>query len=150
MPPKEKIIKTNDSSLFSESNEAEIILVSPRELIAHEKVSILRAIYVLLKMVLSGQFKVPLLIDSKTKTILDGHHRSYAAHRLGLKKIPCYCVNYLTDKSIRVQSRKPDILVDKERVIKMALSEKVFPRKTTRHEYKTPKFTSLKLKNLWK
>lgn len=133
-----------------ENNEKNIVLVSPRELIAHEKVKIRHALYLVFKMILSGSFKVPLVIDSKTKTILDGHHRCYAAHRLGLRNVPCYAVDYLGDRSIRVQGRRPDIFVDKTRVIKMALSEKVFPHKTTRHEYKMPEFSALKLGDLWK
>lgn len=133
-----------------EKDEGKIIFVSPRELISHEKVNIGHALFVLLKMVLSGQFKVPLLIDSKTKTILDGHHRCYASHRLGLKKVPCYCVDYLKDQSIEVHPRKSEIPIDKKGVIAMALSEKVFPQKTTRHIYKIPSFKPSILKELWK
>lgn len=133
-----------------EKEAEKIIFVSPRELIAHEKVNIGHALYLLLKMILSGQFKVPLLIDSETKTILDGHHRCYAAHRLGLKKVPCYCVNYMKDQSIEVHGRKSNIPVDKKKVIEMALSEKVFPQKTTRHIYKIPTFKPSILKELWK
>lgn len=133
-----------------EDNKDNIVLISPRELIAHEKVKIRHAIYLAFKMIFSGRFKAPLLIDSKTKTILDGHHRCYAAHRLGLKSVPCYVVNYLNDRSVRVHTRKPDIPVDKNKVIKMALSPKVFPHKITRHEYKIPGFNPLKLRDLWK
>lgn len=128
----------------------EIIFVSPRELIPHERVRLRHAAFALLKMILSGRFDAPILIDSRTKTILDGHHRSYAAHRLGLKIVPCYCIDYLEDESIQVYTRRPDIFVDKREVIKMALSERVFPHKTTRHEYKTPLFKPLPLNELWK
>ena len=136
--------------MTTEDKKDNIVLISPRELIAHEKVKIRHAIYLVLKMIFSGRFKVPLLIDSETKTILDGHHRCYAAHRLGLKSVPCYVVNYLNDRSVRVHARKPHIPVDKKKVIKMALSPKVFPHKTTRHEYKIPGFNSIKLSDLWK
>ena len=136
--------------MISLDNKENIILISPHELIAHEKVSIGHAIYMLLKMIFSGRFKTPLLIDSETKTILDGHHRCYAAHRLGLKNVPCCPVNYLTDPSVQVYDRRSDIPVNKEKVIKMALSEKVFPQKTTRHIYKIPSFKPLILKDLWK
>ena len=78
-----------------EDSEKKIVLVSLRELLAHEKVNIRHAVYLVFKMILSGRFKVPLLIDSKTKTVLDGHHRCYAARRLGLHNGPCYVVDYL-------------------------------------------------------
>jgi uncharacterized protein (DUF1015 family) len=136
--------------MTTESEKDNIVLINPHELIAHEKVSVSHAIHVLLKIVFSRRFKAPLLVDSETKTILDGHHRCYAANRLGLKNIPCYLVNYLKDQSIKVQTRRSDIPIDKQSVIKMALSEKVFPHKTTRHEYKIPDFHSLPLNDLWK
>ncbi len=128
----------------------EIILVDTRELIAHEKVRIRHALYLVLAMLISGRFNAPLLIDSKTKVVLDGHHRCYAAHRLGLKRIPCYPVDYLTDDSIRVYSWQTGLPVEKKEVIKMALSPGVFPHKTTRHEYNVPDFQPIKLKELWK
>lgn len=131
------------------NTENNIILISPRELIAHEKVKISHALYLLLKMIFSGRFKVPLVVDSETKTILDGHHRCYAANRLGLKHIPCYLVNYMKDQSIKVHARRSDTPVDKKKVIEMALSPKVFPHKTTRHEYEAPPFNSLPLNKLW-
>ena len=36
----------------------------------------------------------PLLIDRKTGTILDGHHRTEVARRLKLKCLPCVSVSY--------------------------------------------------------
>ena len=128
----------------------EIILVNTRELIAHEKVRIRHALYLVFQMIVSGYFKKPLLIDSETKVVLDGHHRCYAAHRLGLKRVPCYSVNYLTNDSIRVYSWQTGLPVNKKEVMATALSPKVFPHKTTRHEYKVPDFQPIKLKELRK
>lgn len=128
----------------------EIIFVNPRELIPHERVSLSHAAYVLLQMILFRRFDTPLLIDEKTKTILDGHHRSYVAHRLGFKNVPCYCIDYLTDERIQVYSRRADIPIEKKDVINMALSEKVFPHKTTRHEYKIPEFQPFMISELWR
>ena len=101
--------------MTTENNKNDIVLISPHELIAHEKVKIRHALYILLKMIFSGRFKVPLLIDAETKTILDGHHRCYVANRLGLKHIPCYLVNYLKDQSIKVHARRSDTPVDKKK-----------------------------------
>ncbi len=125
-----------------------IILINPRELIAHERVSLSHAASMFLKMILSRRFNAPILINAKTKTILDGHHRCYVANRLGLKSVPCYCVDYFIDQSVQVYSRRSGVLVDKREVIKIALSEKVFPHKTTRHEYKIPNFKPFMLREL--
>ena len=126
-----------------------IILINPHELIAHEKVNIFHAIYIYLKMIFSGHFDVPVLIDSRTKIILDGHHRVYAANRLGLKKVPCCVIDYIENTSIQVETRRRDIFINKAEVVKMALSPKVFPDKTTKHVYKISSFRSFLLKELW-
>jgi len=127
-----------------------IVLINPYQLKPHEKISISRAIYILFKIILVGNFTVPLLVDSKTKTIIDGHHRCWVAKKLKFKSVPCYCVDYLSDQSIRVHPRRANISVDKMEVINMALGDNLFPRKTTRHEYKIPVFKSLSLGELWK
>jgi hypothetical protein len=128
----------------------EIILIDPHELIAHEKVSILRAVGVYFNMSFTGRFNVPILIDLHTKTILDGHHRCYAANRMRLQKVPCYQIDYLDNPKVDVHSRRPEIFIDKNSVLKMALSEGVFPEKTTRHIYTLPTFKPYRLKDLWK
>ena len=127
-----------------------IILINPHELIAHERVSLFHAASIFFEMLVLRQFKKPIIIDSKTKTILDGHHRCYVANRLGLKKVPCYPINYIEDSSIQVETRRPEIFIDKGEVVKMALSPKVFPEKTTRHEYNIPEFQPLMISELWK
>ena len=127
-----------------------IIFINPHELLWHERVKLHHAVFVLLKMFIFRRFDTPILIDAKTKTILDGHHRCYSANRLGLKRVPCYPINYLEDDSIQVYGRRSDIFVDKREVLRVALSEKVFPHKTTRHIYKIPGFQSLALSELWK
>jgi len=81
----------------------------------------------------SGIFKEPIVVDKKTLVVLDGHHRLNSCRRLGFKKIPCLVVNYLTDRKIKVVSRRKNIFVNKNEVIKMGLSDRVFPKKTTKH-----------------
>ena len=88
----------------------------------------------------TGQFPQPVLIDTNTRVILDGHHRWWAGQELGCARIPCYGVDYLEDESIRVQSRRPELTVSKEAVIDMGLSGKTYPIKTTRHIYAMPEF----------
>ena len=126
-----------------------IIFVNPRELIPHERVSLSHAAYIFLQMIVLRRFDAPLLIDSRTKTILDGHHRRYAANRLGLKRVPCYSIDYIIDPAIQVYSRRPNVFIDKQEVIRVALSENIFPHKTTRHEYRMPTFTPWRVSELW-
>ena len=82
-----------------------------------------------------GGYTKPLLVDSETGSILDGHHRHAVAQRLGLKRIPVMLFDYIQDDSIRVETWPncgQDELV-KQDVIDMCLSDSVFPPKTSRH-----------------
>lgn len=113
-------------------------LIDPKELKPHERVGIMRALQVLLKILGDGAFTDPILIDEESKTILDGHHRRFVARFLGLKKIPCWTVDYLADASIELFPRRKNIFIEKTGVIQSALSGKPYPRKTTRHSYAVP------------
>ncbi|MFA5936620.1 MAG: ParB N-terminal domain-containing protein [Candidatus Paceibacterota bacterium] len=126
-----------------------IKLVNPFELKAHEKTRFTHVLLVFAKIIFRGKLKNRLLIDEKTKTILNGHHRCWTAKKIGLKRVPCYCVDYLNDESIKVYPRRSNIPVNKSIVINMALSGKVFPYKTTHHKYTTPKFDGISLYQLW-
>jgi len=84
-----------------------------------------------------GGYTRPLLVDSKTGAILDGHHRYSVAIELGLTKVPAIIVDYLSDESIRVDVW-PNAIIDnlsKHEVIEMSLSEQLFPPKTSRHSH---------------
>ena len=87
-------------------------------------------------------FYKPIIVDSETLVILDGHHKWTAAGVLDLNWVPVVKVNYLSDPSVTV-----DVwpgcgkeLINKEEVIEMGLSEDVFPPKTSRHifEFEVP------------
>ena len=80
----------------------------------------------------------PILVDSRSHVILDGHHRWWVCKQLGMEKVPCYLIDYLHDDSIRVLPRRADIPVSKQAVIAMGLSGNVFPHKTTKHVYHIP------------
>jgi ParB-like chromosome segregation protein Spo0J len=79
-----------------------------------------------------GYLKNPIVVDKKTFVILDGHHRYNAFKEMGFKKIPVQMVDYFSE-DIRIKSRRSNIEVSKESVIKRAKSGKPFPFKTTKH-----------------
>mmetsp|Transcript_8442 Transcript_8442/g.15927 ORF Transcript_8442/g.15927 Transcript_8442/m.15927 type:complete len:315 (-) Transcript_8442:142-1086(-) len=82
-------------------------------------------------------YRLPLLVDSKSGAILDGHHRYAVGRVLGLSRLPAILVDYLNDDSISVDVW-PECGVDcltKEDVIQMSLSDGVFPPKTSKHDF---------------
>lgn len=126
----------------------EVSLVNINRLKPHEHIRPWHALTVLIRIIFSKHFTTPLLIDYRTGTILDGHHRYWSAKKIGLKNIPCYCVDYLNDKNIAVYPRRKDIIVTKKHIIGMAIAGKKFPYKTTRHEYIVPATNSVPLNKL--
>lgn len=113
----------------------EIVLIQVSELLPHEEVKT-KKLEKMIKMVEKrGGIYEPILVDRKTKTILDGHHRYNTAIHLGLSLIPGIEVDYLEDNSIKVMSwpGKEDMEITKEKVISMAKSGSLFPPKTSKH-----------------
>jgi len=110
-------------------------LVPVETLLPHEKVEDHR-VDNLEKMTLRWRaYTKPLLVDRKTGTILDGHHRTKVAVRMELQCLPCVLVDYLEDDGISVSvwpnSGRDSIL--KEEVVEAALSGNLFEPKTSRH-----------------
>jgi len=79
----------------------------------------------------------PLLVDRETGTILDGHHRYHVGLRIGLSRLPVIKVDYLSDDGIELDIWPASKLksLTKQEVIEMALSDSVFPPKTSRHRF---------------
>ena len=82
-----------------------------------------------------GAQRKPVIIDSSTGVILDGHHRYAVAVQLNLEKIAVIRVDYIDDDKIKVESRNQNkpFSNSKSEVIKMGLSEQNYPAKTTKH-----------------
>ncbi len=76
----------------------------------------------------------PIIVAKDSNIILDGHHRYNIAKSLGFKKIPVAVLDYF-DENIRVVSRRDEIEISKESVIEVTKEGKVFPKKTTNHQY---------------
>ena len=82
-----------------------------------------------------GGFTKPLLVDSRTGSILDGHHRHSVAVCLKLKRVPVILIDYLSDDQITVDVWPGSGLesITKEQVIEMCLSDDLYPPKTSKH-----------------
>ena len=84
-----------------------------------------------------GAQRKPVIIDSSTGVILDGHHRYAVAVQLNLEKIAVIRVDYIDDHRIKVESRNQNkpFSNSKFEVIKMGLSDQNYPAKTTKHMF---------------
>ena len=110
-------------------------LVPVEALLPHEEV-VEHRVDNLEKMTLRWRaYTKPLLVDRKTGTILDGHHRTSGAKRLDLMCLPCVLVDYLDDDKITlsVWPNSGRESLEKEEVVEAALSGNLFGPKTSRH-----------------
>jgi len=113
----------------------EVELVPVETLLPHEKI-VEHRVDNLEKMTLRWRaYTKPLLVDRKTGTILDGHHRTSVAKRLELLCLPCVLVDYLEDDrvSLSVWPNSGRESIQKEEVIEAALSGNLLEPKTSRH-----------------
>ncbi|MEC8979801.1 MAG: ParB N-terminal domain-containing protein [Candidatus Thermoplasmatota archaeon] len=113
----------------------EIILIEVSALRPHEEIkpkSLKKMVDAIQK---RGGYIKPILIDRVSRAILDGHHRYNSALQLKLRLIPAIEVNYLEDESIEVRSwpGKEHLEIDKQAVLKMAMSSEVYPPKSSKH-----------------
>jgi hypothetical protein len=120
-------------------NQSQIIsLVDINWLKEHEQIVSEERVQNLLQSTIEWDaYKMPLLVDSKSGAILDGHHRYAVGRAMGLSRLPAILVDYLNDETISVDVW-PDCGLDclsKEDVIEMSLSKDVFPPKTSKHDF---------------
>ncbi|EZQ03194.1 ParB N-terminal domain-containing protein [Candidatus Acidianus copahuensis] len=67
--------------------------LNPRDLIPHEDV-ILSNVETVIRCIKRGKSISPVIADSASRVILDGHHRTFASIKLGLTKVPVILLDY--------------------------------------------------------
>lgn len=122
----------NGLALKGTLSDSKIELVDVSVLKPHEDIDAgkLRA---LREDLLKNGINLPIVVDRKTKIILDGHHRYHVFKRMHIKKIPVFYVDY-SDSRIVIDSWRGQ-KITKGDVIKKVASGGVFPRKTTKHMF---------------
>jgi len=84
---------------------------------------------------MDGFLRRPIVVDLRTKVILDGHHRVAALRSLGCSKTPVYFVDY-SSPLIEVRPWREGERVTKETVLNAGLRGPKLPPKTTKHVVK--------------
>ncbi|PIW36748.1 MAG: hypothetical protein COW24_03625 [Candidatus Kerfeldbacteria bacterium CG15_BIG_FIL_POST_REV_8_21_14_020_45_12] len=113
--------------------ESPIEILDVASLKAHEEVDEDYVVQLAEEVSADNLVKKPLLVDAKTHTILDGHHRYRVAQRLGLKRLPAVTVDYMSTL-IHLEPFRDDNLT-KQMVLDYAGRGQLFPYKTTKHVF---------------
>jgi len=114
----------------------DVVMVEQSSLRGHEEV-IQSNLKTRMSKLLDRGFYKPIIVDRASLVILDGHHKWTAAGLLDLDRVPVIMVEYIEDETVLVDVW-PDCEMEsitKEEVIKMGMSEGVFPPKTSRHSF---------------
>ena len=101
-------------------------LLPINKLLAHEQVSQQRLKEVMSLITEKGEIVNPIIVDRKTRVILDGHHRAAGLTKLGYKLVPVMAVDYFSDK-VKVFLRREELI--KKIVISRALKKRLLPLK---------------------
>lgn len=80
-----------------------------------------------------GYTSKPVVVEERTLTLLDGHHRVAALAILGCKFVPSVLFSY-GDPRVNLDGWRPDVAVDRSMVLTAASHGHLLPRKTTRHQ----------------
>ncbi|MCD6528968.1 ParB N-terminal domain-containing protein [Candidatus Bathyarchaeota archaeon] len=113
-------------------SELRVRLVDISELKGHERTDECRLKALKDEIESDGILKKPIVVDERTKVILDGHHRVEALRLLGCSRIPVCLVNYASEK-IGVKGTNKNLEVTKPKVLEAALKGEPFPPKSTWH-----------------
>jgi hypothetical protein len=83
----------------------------------------------------SGTLFYPVVVDRKTKVILDGHHRVEVFRQLGIEKIPTFLIDYFDPRVILDTWR--NMKITKHDVLRLVQKGQKLPHKTTKHMFLT-------------
>lgn len=72
-----------------------------------------------------------IMVDRKTRVILNGHHRYQAIRELGFGKIPVWHVDYIEDSGIGFSRSSP--VQDKRTVLEAGLASRLLPQASVQH-----------------
>lgn len=114
------------------SKARRVVLLDIDSLLSHEMTEESRLSSLKEEILRDGFLRRPILVDEKTRVIIDGHHRLKALKELGCRYIPAVLIDYLKS-DVCVEPWRDCDRISKDLVIKSALSGRLLPPKTTRH-----------------
>lgn len=104
----DSVSQATQNKLSESDCHSDVQLVPVAWLKAHEEFIPSRFEDVLSETVMAGGYHWPIIVDSKTGVILDGHHRYQVSLYLGLTLVPAVLIDYLNDSRVSVRRWTPE------------------------------------------
>jgi hypothetical protein len=123
---------SGDAERSAQESSLEVLLVDLDRVLPTEEVDPVFVETLVAGMKAAGVWTHPLLVESGSYAVLDGHHRLAAARSLGLCSVPAVCVGY-ADPKVHLESWRPGLRFTPEEVLERARSGRLLPYKSTRH-----------------
>jgi len=103
---------------------------------AHEEFVEERVLELIERFRIRNSVDYAIIIDDATGVVIDGHHRYEALRRMDAHHAPVHVVDYLGDDTIIVKNwREDEPAVSKRDIIDHAMTGRLYPPKTTRHDF---------------
>lgn len=135
-PSRSRITMKTETLIDYTTSKLSVHLVPASEIRPHENFDYRYMIALASDIVVSGLMAKPVVVDAKTRTLLDGHHRFAALGRyLAAPLIPCVLVDYQSDETITVSTWRLNESVTKGDVIEASRTRSLMPIKTTKHSF---------------
>lgn len=80
-------------------------------------------------------WRIPVTLECRSLTVMDGHHRLAAARLLKLRLVPCVLLDY---SQVEVSATRARYLVTPQEILRRAQTEDLYPPKTTCHRFSSP------------
>ncbi|GAB2582099.1 ParB N-terminal domain-containing protein [Dyella jejuensis] len=123
----------NTRAIKTMSNGYVVKLLPLGELRPHEEHDHDSALQLSRLMAMDGYVSRPVVVEERTLTLLDGHHRVAALTILGCKFVPSVLLSY-EDPRVYLDGWRSDVAVDRDMVLAAASRGYLLPKKTTRHQ----------------
>lgn len=126
---------TTDRSVSEGVSNTNLVLLHSERLHPTEECIPERIQEVSAKILREGIWSDPIMVESGSLIVMDGHHRLAFAMQNGLKRVPCLLVQY---SDVMLSTWCNDIDISPKEVITRGLTGKLLPPKSTRHTLLSP------------
>ncbi|MFD9900949.1 hypothetical protein ACFWXH_22040 [Mesorhizobium sp. NPDC059054] len=129
----QRLVWSQDSASGEIHQEIIFALIKTSDLKRTEEINLGRAASLRKKIENEGKWNNPILLERESKAVMDGNHRLWVAHNLGLQCVPCILL-YYGNRHLQLSSWSKGQAVSPNQVVSAGLTGALLGYKTTKHD----------------